>query len=455
MAFELELPAFYVDDILLDAGTIARPLLTNREPDPGETGVPKGTNIALELTDVGTDGIDESATQVFVNGVLAFNGGVFQTGFTGPGSNSTAPDADTRRVVIDPTADFTSLQVVTVRVVSAVVGGASSIDESYSFTIEDLTRPIVAAAQSRDRQVVRVTFDEPIQQVDATATNDALNPANYTITRIGTPAVDLVAQTVAVATDSSVDLTTDIEQSPDKQYRVRVVNVEDVAGNPVIAPDDDALFNGFRPVRPARRKFDLFQLMPEINRREDLTQDLERFLAVLQDPTDLLLADIDGFTEILDPDLAPERFLDLMLCDLGNPFEFDLSERDKRRLLRILVDIYREKGTEQGIINAVRFFLRIEIRIVEFVDDEGLTLGESELGDDWVLGPSSSFNRFAFDVISDQVLTDEERKRIRFIVNFMKPAHTHFVKLVEPTLPVVIDHLELGLSELGVTWELH
>ena len=51
-------------------------------------------------------------------------------------------------------------------------------------------------------------------------------------------------------------------------------------------------------------------------------------------------------------------------------------------------------------------------------------------------------------------LTAEERLRVRIIVDYMKPAHTHF-RVVEPVIPEVIDHLELGLSELGETWLLH
>jgi hypothetical protein len=37
----------------------------------------------------------------------------------------------------------------------------------------------------------------------------------------------------------------------------------------------------------------------------------------------------------------------------------------------------------------------------------------------------------------------------------MKPAHTHFLGFVEPVAPVIVDHLELGISELGVEWTLH
>ena len=95
----------------------------------------------------------------------------------------------------------------------------------------------------------------------------------------------------------------------------------------------------------------------------------------------------DGFEQLekaehdLGADLAAERFLDLMLQDLGNPFPFDLSAADKRRLLNVLVAIYREKGTAVGIKNVIRFFLGLEVDIITYTG-EGLVLGESLLGED-------------------------------------------------------------------------
>jgi len=139
---------------------------------------------------------------------------------------------------------------------------------------------------------------------------------------------------------------------------------------------------------------------------------------------------------------------------LGNPFPFDLSLVDKRRLLNILVAVYREKGTSAGISNAIRFFLGLEVDISSYAG-ESLLLGESLLGEDWVLGPSTHFSPYAFEVIVPRALSDEERRRLRTIVDYMKPAQTHFTRLVEPFIPEVIDHLELGLSELGETWLLH
>jgi hypothetical protein len=54
-----------------------------------------------------------------------------------------------------------------------------------------------------------------------------------------------------------------------------------------------------------------------------------------------------------------------------------------------------------------------------------------------------------------RVLTPRERKHLRAIVNYMKPAHTHFVNLIEPLVPIVPDHWELGVSEVGSQSQLH
>jgi len=233
-----------------------------------------------------------------------------------------------------------------------------------------------------------------------------------------------------------------------------VSGVADVHGNRVAAPLDSASFTCFVPLRPASRRFDLYQMLPAMNRREDDTGDLRRFIGCAQEVTDLLLHDVDRFSDILDPDLATEPFLDLMLQDLGNPFLFDLSVVDKRRLLDVLVAIYREKGTMAGIRNAVRFFLGLEVALIAYAG-EALVLGESLLGEDWVLGPSTSFAAFAFEVVVPRALTAQERRRLRGLVDYMKPAHTHLARLVEPEITTVVDHLELGLSELGETWLLH
>jgi phage tail-like protein len=453
MAFELELPAVYLDPVLLDP-TPARPALLNRDPEPDDLAVPISTTVCVDITDVGPDGIDLAAARVYVGGQLAFEAGTFQPGFDGTLSAYSNPQPDTLRIVVQPIAPFASLQQVIVRVVAQTVGGAFALDQSWAFQCEDLTAPRVVGAQARELKRVRVSFDEPVKQEEPAAGDDALNPTLYALTRTSAPAVGAQAVAVEPVSGSSVDVLTDVELTPGASYRLTVTGVVDVPGNPVAPPDNVADFRGFVPAQPARRRLDLYQLLPAMNRREDETGDLRRFLLCLQEVTGLLLADVDGFTDILDPDVARESFVDLMLVDLGNPFPFDLSLVDKRRLLNVLVGMFREKGTAVGIKNAIRFFLGLEVVVGEYMG-EALVLGESLLGEDWVLGPSGDFSPYAFELVAPRALAAEERRRIRGIVDYMKPAHTHLVRITEPEIPEVIDHLELGLSELGETWVLH
>jgi len=440
------LPALYVDNVAAIVA-VARPLLLNRDPGPGETGVPLEWFVALEILDAGPDGVERAATRVWVDGVLAFDGSAapeLQPGFDGP-SAEVVESVDTLRVVLDPTTPFANEAEIAVRVVSATIGGVPALDETYSFTAEDRTAPRLVAAQATAQRVVQLGFDEDVLVTD---------PRGFAIVPVDLPAVPVVPVS-ATAQGTVIALALDTEMTPDVAYRVTATGVTDVRDNPVLPPDDEAVFAGFRPPRPAARRFDLWTMLPRHNRRTDATGDLHRFIACLQEVADLLLAEADRYPDIFDLERAPEPFLDLILRDLGNPFPFDLDVLGKRRLASVLVEMYRQKGTAVGIENAIRFFLGIDITAITALTGTTLILGESELGIDWELGPSDRFARYAFNVEVDEPLTETQRGQIRAIVDYLKPAHTHFVDLIEPGIPPVFEHWELGISELGVTTELH
>ena len=442
----LELPALYADTVAAVVA-VSRPLLVNRDPGPGETGVPLDSSIAVEIVDLGPDGVDRAATRIWVDGVLAFDGGIvpeIQPGFDSP-TAQVVETVDTLRIVLDPTTPFASEAVVVVRVVSQTVGGAHALDETYEFTAEDRTAPRVVAAQATGQREVQIGFDEAVAITD---------PLGFVFEALSFPAL-AVSPTGASAYGTLVTLSLDTEMTPDVAYRVTAMGVTDLHGNPVLPPDDATTFMGFRPPQPATRRFDLWTMLPRHNRREDATGDLRRFIACLQEVVDLLLAEVDRYPDIFDLERAPEGFLELILRDLGSPFPFELDELGKRRLASVLVEMYRQKGTAIGIENAIRFFLGIDITAITPFTGTTLILGESELGIDWELGPSDLFARYAFDVEVDEPLSDTERNQIRAIVDYLKPAHTHFVDLIEPGVPPTFDHWELGISELGVESELH
>ena len=117
--------------------------------------------------------------------------------------------------------------------------------------------------------------------------------------------------------------------------------------------------------------------------------------------------------------------------------------------------MYQLKGTAPGIRRALQFLLGILVLEITGLAATALVLGESELGVDWELGPSGRFARYAFSIRVDRVLTAKERRKVRTVVNLLKPAHTHFVDLLEPLPPPTFDHWELGVSEVGDTTLLH
>jgi phage tail-like protein len=443
-AEDLEIPAFYLDDIILDDATDAL-IIANRSPEPGATGIPRDEAIQFDLMDT-ANAPDETETQVYVDGVLAYDG-------AGAGAQPgysvlvTTPYAGTVRFRIVAPYLFESLREVPVRVVSENLSSTHALDESWSFTIEDLTAPRVVSATSQSHDVVRVVFDEPVEGAE--------DPDAYTFTRLEAPSVAVEAVSVEQISPTEYDVTLDIPITRGALYLVVVSDVEDEHGNEIVAPYDRAEFRGYECPPVDGRRFELWQMIPGLNRREDASRELYKTIAVLQEVVDLLLCDIDRWTDILDVDVAVERYVDQMLITLGNPFTFELDVAAKRLLVLTLVDMYALKGTRVGVISVIRFFLGIEVEIVAFTDDVWI-LGVSELGFDTILGPGGSRERYSFDVVSPIELTDEQREQIETIVEYMKPAHTHLIRIIEPTPVEVIDHLELGLSELGGDeWMLH
>jgi phage tail-like protein len=417
-------------------------LVINRHPGPGEEDVPVNSTISLTITSLVSEEISGSATKVWVNDVIAFDARL-QEGFDGPRS-SLDLNGDTFRIVLDPLVPFESESTVTVRVVSATLGGAYSLDTHYSFVVEDRTAPQVVSAEAVSPKTVRLEFNEAVTIID---------PVGFSFIAQQSPAV-AVEPVAATATDTVVEIILNTEMTPGVQYEITITGVVDLNDNPLQPPLNTVRFIGFRPAVPARRRFQLWDMIPKHNRREDDTGDLWRFIACLQEVTDLLLSEIDRFPDIFDIERAPETFLDLILLDLGNPFLFNLNAIEKARLASILTALYRQSGTEIGIVNAIRFFLGIEVEVLPFTADL-LDLGEAEIGVNWILGPSDRAALYTFDVRAERVLTDVEQHQIRTIVNYLKTAHTHFAHFKMPSEPAPIDSWTLGVSELGITSRLN
>jgi phage tail-like protein len=147
--------------------------------------------------------------------------------------------------------------------------------------------------------------------------------------------------------------------------------------------NDEADWLGFQPLVPADRDWSIWEQMPRTNRIEDDrgTMDLRRLCNVIDEVLGWHLYDVDHFTDRWDPDLAADDQVEAMLADLGNPFYWfeDLSPVRRRKLLRLLVPICKQKGTAPGIVNVARFLLGVGARVLPH-DADGWILGVDLLG---------------------------------------------------------------------------
>jgi len=324
---------------------------------------------------------------------------------------------------------------------------AAAVSQSftYTFTIEDLTPPKLVAVEAIDQTTVRVTFDDQmtvatvqdiLNWVDSIERQNIDPVPGVTLDVVGVSIAEpLSAQLVPIAwvfADSSerlaahgfeptdvgmlafqesdstywmlteistsppstwvevligqqFDLTVNWEMTPGCRYQVTVnPAVEDDSGNSIDPDFDVNWFTGFQPEVPECRRFSHWKhMVPEDNKRQDATRDLERFSGCIDEVLKLLLHDVDRFTDQFDPDKATPEQIDAMLYDMGNPFgqclPLELTDIQKKKLLRILVDIYKSKGTAWGIEQTIFFLIGEVVEVVEYMAG-GWILGVDALG---------------------------------------------------------------------------
>lgn len=215
--------------------------------------------------------------------------------------------------------------------------------------------------------------------------------------------------------------------TPNADYLLEIVQVQDSAGNEI---GSTFPFTSWQPASVPGREFDLWEMIPQMNRDEDASRDLERFIRCLNEVTQVMLADVDRFGSILDPVATPDAVVDVFLEHLGNQLKFvgGLTTQKKRDLIPLLVPMYKQRGTDIGIENAVAFFTGKTVDVVPWeIPSHIWKLGKSYLGRNTYLGPSFSFVRYSFWIEYSVALTNDEKGVITQIVDFMRPAHTHFI----------------------------
>jgi hypothetical protein len=214
----------------------------------------------------------------------------------------------------------------------------------------------------------------------------------------------------------------------------------------------------------------MIDMMPYWMQREDASGDWAKTMSILQASLDNAYAILERYKEAGNPDLVDlETVVDAMLVSFGCPFDFSrLTLTQKRLLVRAQVGIFRKLGTDDAVRDVVRIFTdRVVTGIPRGVVENVWELGVEVLGDGIhpltfdvptnfiVLSPSRLFLIYSFMVDLDAAPTVAEQEEIAKVLKIIKPVYEHYMGVHGINPPVFVNHVELGMSDLDLTFDLH
>jgi phage tail-like protein len=455
---EVELPAIYLD-AAISANSVMESMVTRQSPAPDSVDI--WPSRVIEFQAYALDGSGLSTVEIYVNSelVATMSGAYAATAsYVAPGWAVLAValafgDAITDYTVTPP-GPWESESLIDV---SAIVTTGSTIVRAHGwqFTIADTAGPRIISAVAPSIYEVSVEWNEPIADasLDASLFTLALesDPPAYV------PNVLDVRRDPLAARPTRIALTLDQPATPGATYRVTAsAGVTDALGNAVESQYAFATFDAYlSPLTPANRLLSLYQELPAAERATDQFGELKLFCDVLDEGLRALAVVADDWPLVaVDPDTAIEPWLDAILWELGNPFEWlPMDIRTKRLLARWMHALVALKGSGLGIRAAIRLLLGIETQV--HVYGVGLALlGDTVLGETFVLGTDDEDDLYTFWVIVDAQLDVETRGYMNRIIDIMKVANERHL-IIEPDTVFVPDHWALGFSDLGTETELH
>jgi phage tail-like protein len=184
---------------------------------------------------------------------------------------------------------------------------------------------------------------------------------------------------------------------------------------------------------------------------------LQRFLLVSAHLTSGVEENLEFVHELFDPRLTEAKWLPWLASWLAMPLLEGWDEEKRREIVQRTPELYRKRGTAEGLKLALRLFADVKAEIHEGEwPYPGMVIGRSStIGKDTVLSPPVFVSQ-CFTVELPEAKDGISRERLRTVqalVETEKPAHAHYAlvfRQVEPTYEAV-PYLHVGKTgRIGV-----
>lgn len=157
--------------------------------------------------------------------------------------------------------------------------------------------------------------------------------------------------------------------------------------------------------------------------------DTVKFKEIIEYTCNVIKTDIENFTNIRNIDKAEEKYLDLLLYEVGWNLDIELTENYKRKILKLAIQIYKGKGIRKEIENVISLLIGKTCNITDVGSGNVWRLGISRLGGNTILGHAGS--EWEIEVHFSESLTSYEESIVRKILDYMLPGWVSYKIVID------------------------
>lgn len=184
---------------------------------------------------------------------------------------------------------------------------------------------------------------------------------------------------------------------------------------------------------------------------------LQRFLLISAHLSSGIEESLEFVHELFDPRITEGRWLPWLASWLAMPLLEGWSEEKRREIVQRTPELYRKRGTAEGLKLALRLFADVKAEIHEGEwPYPGMVIGRSStIGKDTVLSPPVFVSQCFTVELPDRKdgISRERLRTLQALIEMEKPAHAHYALVFEHVEPVYdrVPFLHVGkIGRIGI-----